>query len=265
MEYVKYYDSLFTPIMKQVLRNYKRFRPQYLASIDTVLRKEIKNMENLDQTPRRLLPNRKYVNQESKDSLWRSIKEVDSNNIQRFKEIEKKYGWPGIQVIGSNQTMGDFVEPATIIIHNNEKDNLYFLNSAYAKAVKGEASWHDPERIMLNLLFRFYEEGHIKLRHTFFSENNEIDEDRSYFQLKALADLIKTNPRYKIIFFCVRYDAETESDIQIYVKELDKIIKFLSSNGVPQDNISIDNQVRKVTDDGLGKYRVAFRRVKRVM
>jgi hypothetical protein len=253
-------DEALNPIWSEMQKLYAEWRPRFLTTLDTVLRSELGEMQNRDQRIRTML---RQVPKEKRDSVMREMVRIDSANISRLKQIEKQVGWPGFARIGNRQTYPSDteVDPALLVIHASEEDNLFFLQSVLDKIDKGEASWWDAYEIMKNLVFRFDGvAGHTKLRHTFFDENGNLDEEKSFFQLHVLADFLENNPRQKVVLNVVRYENESEANVTRYRKALSSIRNVLAGEGVDPQRITTRNQVVLVNDDNLGRYRIALYR-----
>jgi hypothetical protein len=216
-------------------------------------------MVEQDQTIRYAL---QQADVQEKDSLGREMRKIDSLNISRLKAIEQKYGWPGFRLIGNRQTYPTDVDAdvALLVIHAGEAENHYFLNAALKKIQKKEASWWDAYGIMKNLVFRFNEDGHNKLRHIGMDEKGNVEMERSFFQLKVLADFLKDNPLQKITLFVVQYEGEDPQHLVRYQKSVKEIRNFLVREGIPAKSVGISEKMKIVKDDGLGRYRIGYGR-----
>jgi tetratricopeptide (TPR) repeat protein len=252
-------DRPLQPIRQKMEQRFKILRPQYLATIDTVLREEIQRMVENDQTIRYTL---QQADGEEKDSLSREMRKIDSLNISRLKAIEQKYGWPGFTLIGNRQTYPTDVDAdvALLVTHASEGENHYFLDAALEKIQKKEASWWDAYGIMKNLVFRFNEDGHNKLRHIGMHEQGNVDMERSFFQLKVLADFLKDNPLQKITLFVVQYEDENSQNLVQYQKSAKEVRDFLVKEGIPVKSVGIREKMKIVKDDKLGRYRIGYER-----
>jgi tetratricopeptide (TPR) repeat protein len=251
-------DKPLLPLRPKMEELFATLRPRYLETLDTLLRRELKNMVMQDQQIRSQI--RTLPEGQEKDSARIQMLKTDNLNIVRLKEIERQYGWPGFKLIGNRQTYPDDSNPdvTLLVAHAGEADNLFFLEAVMKKIVKKEASWWDAYDIMKNLVFRFNEDGYNKLRQTVLDNEGHLDIDQSFFQLKVLADFLSDNPTQKITLAVVQYEDESESTIVVYQKSLKAIRDFLVKEGTPVKSITIRDKVLKVKDDGLGKYRVAL-------
>ncbi len=250
-------DKPLGPLRLEMDQRFKILRPQYLASLDTVLRKEIQTMVHQDQLIRHKVLQQTDLKQ--KESLREEMKKNDSLNIQHLKDIVKKYGWPGFRLIGNRQTYpSDLDADATLLVtHAGEADNQYFLEAALKKVKLGEASWWDAYGIMKNLVFRFAEDGHNKLRYIAIDGKGNLNREESFFQLKVLSDFLKDNPLQKITLFVVRYEDE-KSDFMAYQNLLSQVRDFLIREGIPAKSVTTREKIKLVNDDGLGRYRIAY-------
>jgi tetratricopeptide (TPR) repeat protein len=251
-------DKPLESIRQKMEQRFTILRPQYLATIDTVLRKEIERMVGKDQMIRYVL--QLQTDGQKRDSVKNEIKKIDSLNISRLKEIEQNHGWPGVRLIGNRQTYptaGD-ADVSLLVIHASEAENHYFLDSALKKIKTREASWWDAYGIMKNLVFHFNEDGHNKLRHITIDDKGNLDKEVSFFQLKVLADFLNDNPLQKITLFVVQYEGEGTDELVRYNKSLKDIRGFLIKEGIPAKSVGIREKMKVVKDDGLGRYRVGY-------
>lgn len=261
IEYVKN-EPAFLPLMPVIEEHYKRIRPKYLSKVNFALRTKLCKMREDDQGIRYLLHEPGNLIKKKRDSIFAIMEGIDSVNMSYFREIERKYGWPDAKLIGRNETINDDKHPVyadLFVIHSSEKDNIIYLQSALKEVCKGEESWWSAVGIMKNLLFRFNEEGFNKLRYTYLTNEGLIDWKRSYFQLKVLSEFLHDNPNDRISLFIAKYKNETLESPDRYIKTLDELRRFLISEKVNPESIFIENEIRTVDDDGMGKYRIAYK------
>lgn len=261
LEYVKN-EPAFLPLMPVIEEHYNRIRPKYLSKVNFALRDKLCKMREDDQGIRYVLHEPGNLMKKKRDSIFMIMKGIDSINMRYFREIESKYAWPDAKLIGTNQTINDDRHPVYVdlfVIHSSEKDNIIYLQSALNEICKGEESWWSAVGIMKNLLFRFNQDGFNKLRYTYLTNEGMIDWERSYFQLKVLSEFMRDNPHDRVSLFITRYKNETPESVDKYIKALEEIRKFLISEKVNPELIFIENEIRTVEDDGMGKYRIAYK------
>ena len=261
IEYVKN-EAAFLPLMPVIEEHYKRIRPKYLRTVNFTVRDKLCKMREDDQGIRYVLHEPGNLMKKKRDSIFAIMKGIDSVNMSYFREIERKYGWPDAKLIGRNETINDDRHPVyadLFVIHSSEKDNIIYLQSALKEICKGEESWWSAIGIMKNLLFRFNQDGFNKLRYTYLTNEGLIDWERSYFQLKVLSEFMHDNPNDRISMFIARYANETLESPNEHIKALDEIRKFLISEKINPEQIFIENEIRTVEDDGMGKYRMAYK------
>ena len=152
--------KLFNPIWSDVKEAYGRESSEYHMTVDTVLRNKLNNMILLDQT-----------NRWEYESHRQEFIKIDSININELRKICIEKGWPGRKILG----YGRIPDPSILVIHSNEKNNLYFLDIAMKASLNNEASWFGTRAIMYNLLWRFDHDGYSKLRNTYLKEDGELD------------------------------------------------------------------------------------------
>jgi hypothetical protein len=240
--------------MSEITAMYKEVRPQYLASIDTVLRNTLIKMLERDQTIRNVY---KKARASQRDSLYRAMQRADGENILALKEIEKQFGWPGDKLIGPREF--DHYEMGAvslIVMHNSAADQIYFLKSAIAKAQANEGSWYDPYNMMTKMLIGY--KTTIPLRFTYLDSENKLDTKGSFFQLRTLADLMSNNSNFRLTFFVAYYADESQAEMYDLVDSLRELKSFLLNNGVPAEAIDIKADPVLINDDKLGRCRIAF-------
>ena len=110
---------------------------------------------------------------------------------------------------------------------------------------------------MKNLAFRLADDGNFKLRYTYVNTNGELDLERSFFQLKVLADFLNDNPTHKITLFTTKY-ADEEFGSSQYSSALVQVKNFLINEGIT-GRVEIEDTITVVTNDALGKFRMAYR------
>ncbi|HEY0740628.1 MAG TPA: hypothetical protein VGD40_04165 [Chryseosolibacter sp.] len=257
-KYLLNYSPL-TEIMSEAEEHYREQRPFYLQKIDSVLGKELQYRIQLDQSVRR-----KYSSLRTKlarDSMNIVVRKTDSLNIVRLTDIVNIYGWPGATLIGDIQTNPDWIEsPTLLVIHNDEKTNLRFLQIVEAAAKARSTHWFEAEQIMTNLLWRFYDNRMIKLRHLVFNKRGRLRIDMSLLQLQMIAHLIRDNPNYRLVFFPTKFIGDHKTNSKHAATNLKQIGEFLVSYGISPTNFQISNEIVEVQDDHLGLYKIAFRR-----
>lgn len=110
------YNKIFTTEDGQkLIANYAHIRSEYLKGINLELRKEIQEMNRLDQ----LYRNRQY--QENKQDS------IDKVNTSRLREIFEQFGYPNNQVIGSYSVDKIHTDIITMLLHTSDSIRLSYL------------------------------------------------------------------------------------------------------------------------------------------
>ena len=247
-------STILEPHLEEIAALYKSVRQQYLNTIDTVLRERLTEMLKRDQHIRNVY---KRARTAQRDSLHKVMQAIDAENLSALKEIERKYGWPGEKLIGPRQfdnTEMDWV--SLIVMHNSPAEQIYFLNSAVAKAETNEASWWEPYNVMSKMLIGF--RTNMPLRYTYLNSENKLDVNKSYFQLKTLADLMNNNRHFRLTFFICYYADESQSEMYDLVDALQELKATLIKHGVPPEIIDLKADPVRIEDDRLGRCRIAF-------
>jgi tetratricopeptide (TPR) repeat protein len=236
--------ELFAPIWPEVEKAYAKECLNYYASIDTVLRNKLASMENLDQKGRR-----EY------SSHVKEFKRIDSINIKELKEICVEKGWPGKKQLG----FGIIPDPATLVIHSDEKNNIYFLDLAMKASLNNEDGWFGTRAILINLMWRFNHDGFNKLRLTYLTADGKLDLKKSFFQLSSLAKFLNDNPDGSIELLA--FDHPTNKVFsKSYQNNLLEVKQALIKYGLDSNRISINDKLRPPFSDEFGDFYFGFKR-----
>lgn len=228
----------FKDIWSEVENAYAIESTRYYERVDTILKKELDSMVTSDQVVR-------Y----SKTALNVSANVIDSLNILRLREICDRHGWPGRKILG----YGPIPDPSILVIHASESDNLYFLKLAIDASVNNEASWFGARAIMINLLWRFEQNGYNKLRHTFLTSKCELDLEESSFQLMSLAKFLSDNPHKTIELVAFEQPGKSSFN-KCYYDILVEIRQTLSEYGVDNNDVSLSPTLMPKSSDEFQEY-----------
>lgn len=262
IEYIKSQKEL-NPIFPEIEKHYNKLRPKYLATIDLELRAELNRMEQDDQGIRHELHKPENYTKRKRDSIYSVMGVIDSVNLSKLKRIISIHGWPNPKIIGSNVTIYDIqheIHLELFAMHNGEKENISLLQLALDEVCKGNENWFTVIPMVKNLLWRFNQDGYNKLRYTYVTDEGKIDWAKSYFQLKILSEFMHDNPDAKISLFIAKYNDEPNENLNKYIATLEEVRKFLVSEKVNPELIQIENEIKTVADDGMGKFRIAYKR-----
>lgn len=69
------------------------------------------------------------------------------------------------------------------------------------------------------------------------------------------------NASAKICLYMVKFENESNKDVEKYKKGLQELKTYLVAHGVDSDRIVIDNTIHVRVYDHLGKYRYAFQNI----
>jgi hypothetical protein len=114
-------DSVYSKIFttkdgKKLIASYDNIRSEYLKGINLELRKEIQEMNRLDQ----LYRNGQY--QENKQDS------IDKINTNRLREIFEQFGYPNNRVIGSYSVDRIHTDVITMLLHTSDSIRMsYFV------------------------------------------------------------------------------------------------------------------------------------------
>lgn len=229
-------NDLFNPIWKEVEAAYKEGYTKYCLAVDTLLKKKLETMIQLDQT-----------NRSQYESYRQQFIKIDSINITELRKICAKKGWPGRKLLG----YGVIPDPSILVIHSSERDNLNFLDIAMKASLANESSWFGTRAIMYNLLWRFNHNGYSKLRHTYLTKRGDLDWEKSSFQLISLVTSLNNNPSKKIKLVAFEQPDNTLFS-SVYINRLTEIKKTLVQSGLDSTRVSIDTKLIPYTPDELG-------------
>ncbi len=253
-------STFFAAIWPQLKKIYPSQRQKYLATLDTNLREKLRDMVARDQGIRYQYQDPKYASK--KDSIKELWLQIDRQNIADLKEIVKQYGWPGISLTGDAYTTdirGLEQMASLMVIHASEEVNQYFLPYAKQAARKNKTIWRDPEFIMTNLLWRFERKyGHVKLREVYLKKDGSLKKNKSFFQIGSLAKWLQDNDKDKVILFATAYSEQQAKANRKNIRSLEQIKQMLGELDIAPDRITINDTIKIVKDDGLGKYKVGL-------
>lgn len=114
-------DSIYSKVFatkegQKLIANYDDIRTNYLKKVNLELRKEIQEMNRLDQL---------YRNGQNQGNKQDSIDRINSN---RLKEILDKFGYPNDQIIGSYSIDRIPTDIVTILLHTPDSIRMsYFV------------------------------------------------------------------------------------------------------------------------------------------
>lgn len=233
----------------------------YLQTIDTTLRVKIQKMVVDDQDIRNKFNSAKEKS--ARDSLMTFFNEIDSNNLVKLYQLTSANGWPGLAKVGfyAPTDPGPNPDPALIIVHSSEKENVFFLNLIKRACEQNIESWRAAEFVQSNLLFRFSTKDYpyIKLRQTLLNEGcTSLDEEKSLLELNILAKRILDNPQFDIEVHAT--DLIHSANVSQLLTELKQV---LVKYGLNENRIIISEEIVPIQNDGLGKYYFVFKRVKK--
>lgn len=234
-------EHLFATVWSELEREFKVNSTSYYQTVDTLLRNELSQMIMNDQKIR--------LNPQSIEKMM----EIDLYNINRLKEICRSKGWPGRRLLG----YGRIPDPSILVIHASERDNIFFLDLVVRASLKNEASWFSARAIMINLLWRFDDDGYNKLRHTYVDSHGELDTIRSFFQLSSLATFLNDNTEKGIVLLGF-HNSQSFSEKRTRMEQLEQIKRFLSNAGIRDDRVRIQKETMKVKPDEFGGYNFGF-------
>lgn len=101
---------------KKLVANYDNIRAEYLKGINLELRKEVQEMNRLDQL---------YRNGQNQ---WNKQDSIDKINTSRIKEIFEQFGYPNNQVIGSYSVDRIHTDIITMLLHTPDSIRMsYFV------------------------------------------------------------------------------------------------------------------------------------------
>jgi len=125
-------NLLNTEEWKLLEENYNHFRNEYLNSVDVDLRKQLAEMTYYDQYYRKMLNNTS-----NEDSVWRLIKNTDSINDVKLKEIINAYGYPNESIVGNVFWDGENIDPGVLLFHFD--DYKYYTETLLPLIDEGNA------------------------------------------------------------------------------------------------------------------------------
>lgn len=200
---------------------------------------ELKVIYLSDQTLRK-----KIAYQESDSivimNLWKQQKQIDSINEQKlfsigetvinnFFEIKKEYDDSSYSYTSLDIYFG----------HYNEKSLLKYKDKIIDAASKGKCSWDLAKEISIQLIFKFPFEINGKNKSLFiydiYTEGSNLNIEKSFLQLSAMASFFKDNQQYKIKLYAVD---ESPTNIEI----LHQMRSSLGTLGMEKDRIAISDQ-----------------------
>lgn len=259
---LKYLDTvLFAPILPKIRKKYPLYHQRYERRIDTALRAELIRMTANDQKYRpAFVAARQKGDSSLIRNLGRRIDSIDSDNLDRLYQMTEKGGWPGVQRVGHYVAGVTNPDPALVIIHSPERDNIRFLDIISGACRQGLESWFAAQTVMSNLLFRFatQEYPYVKLRHVFLTKEGRIDVDRSLLQLNVLTDLLRNNTWHDIELHPTT--ALSGGDPGGLLRDLKQQLMAL---GCSEERISLNESPIPVPDDSLGTYLFCFKRIRK--
>ena len=257
-------------------------RKVYEKKIDYAMRKELYLMLQQDQKYRQILA--RSSDSTTRKMCYDSMQAIDAHNFKRIKEMMQDNGDKWIyEKVGHNEH-DSIWQPDFFILHLPSE---YILKKIIEAARRNKCEWSAAFLIQNDVLTRPRNGQDVRLRYIIPKHNGDLDIKRSYFGLYTLTGFLTTQ-RYpmltvpqmermshpmqvenarkrgswnidtKISLYRVKFENESDKDVEKYKKGLQALKTYLVSQGVKAENIQIDNTLHTRVYDNLGKYRYAF-------